>query len=118
MPKQRLVAQRLAEKLSSIAHPDRIRIIEALGARDSDVNSLAEKLDIRQSTLSQHLSVLRANGVAEARREGRTVRYSLCNPWLAKWLLDGCKLIEMDTDHMNEVMEAAREVRKIWKIRG
>jgi len=117
MPQQMLVAQRLAEKLSIIAHPHRIRIIEALGAKDSDVNSLAEKLNIRQSTLSQHLSVLRANGIVEAQRDGRTVRYSLCNPWLASWLLDGCKLLEMQNAHMHEVIEAARAVKKLWKIR-
>lgn len=117
MPHQMLIAQRLAEKLSIIAHPDRIRIIEALGAKDSDVNSLALKLKIRQSTLSQHFALLRANGIVEAKRDGRTVRYSLSNPWLARWLLDGCKLIEMDNAHMSEVMEAARAVKKLWRIR-
>lgn len=117
MPQQMLVAKMLAEKLSTIAHPLRIRIIEALGARNSDVNSLAEKLKIRQSTLSQHLSLLRANGIVEAQREGRTVRYSLSNPWLATWLLDGCKLLEMQNAHMNEVVEAARAVKKLWRIR-
>ncbi len=117
MPQQMLVAQRLAEKLSTIAHPHRIRIIEALGAKDSDVNSLAEKLKLRQSTLSQHLALLRTSGIVEAERDGRTVRYSLSNPWLARWLLDGCKLIEMDNAHMHEVMEAARAVKKMWRMR-
>lgn len=117
MPQQMLVAERLAEKLSIIAHPHRIRIIEALGAKDSDVNSMAEKLELRQSTLSQHLSLLRSNGIVVAQRDGRTVRYSLSNPWLARWLLDGCKLIEMQNADMHEVMEAAKAVKKIWRIR-
>ncbi len=117
MPHQALIAKRLAEKLSILAHPHRIQIIEALGARDSDVNSLASKLKIRQSTLSQHLSLLRANGILEAQRSGHTVRYSLCNPWLATWLLDGCKLLEMQNAHMNEVIKAAKVVKKLWKIK-
>ena len=107
----------LSEKLSTIAHPLRIRIIEALGARKSDVNSLAEKLNVRQSTLSQHLSLLRTSGIVESERDGRTVRYSLSNPWLATWLLDGCKLLELQKAHMNEVAEATRAVKKIWRIR-
>lgn len=117
MPQQVLVAEQLAEVLSVIAHPHRIRIIEALGGRESDVHSLAEQLDMRQSTLSQHLAQLRAKGIAVARREGRTVHYSLSSTWLARWLLEGVNLLDLQVGRSSKVHKAARAVRKIWRVR-
>ena len=117
MPQQILVAEQLAEILSVIAHPHRIRIIEALGARESDVHSLAERLNMRQSTLSQHLAQLRAKGIAIARREGRTVHYSLSTTWLAKWLVEGFQLLELQGGRSSKILEAAKAVRKLWRVR-
>ena len=115
MPQQLLVAQQLAEILAVIAHPHRIRIIEELGRRELDVHTLAEKLDLRQSTLSQHLAQLRAKGIAVAERDGRTVRYHLANVWLARWLVDAFQLLEMQNQHSSKIMEAAKAVKKVWR---
>jgi len=41
------------------------------------VNDIAELLDARQSTISQHLALLRKDGFVQARREGQTQFYSL-----------------------------------------
>ena len=118
MPQQALVAQQLADILSVIAHPHRIRIIEELGRESCDVHTLAEKLKLRQSTVSQHLAQLRSKGIAVATRDGRTMRYALTRPWLARWLVDGFQLLELKNSHSAKVMEAARAVRKIWKSRA
>jgi DNA-binding transcriptional ArsR family regulator len=117
MPQQLLVAEQLADILAVIAHPHRIRIIEELGRRESDVHSLAEKLNLRQSTLSQHLAQLRTMGIAAAERDGRTVRYHLTNVWLARWLVDGFKLLEMQSNKSSQIMEAAKAVKKMWHIK-
>jgi DNA-binding transcriptional ArsR family regulator len=117
MPEQLLVAQLLADMLAVIAHPHRIRIIEELGHRELDVHTLAEKLNLRQSTLSQHLAQLRAKGIAVAERDGRTVRYHLSNVWLAQWLIDGFKLLEMQNQNSSKIMEAAKAVKKIWRLK-
>jgi DNA-binding transcriptional ArsR family regulator len=118
MPQQLLVAEKLADVLAVIAHPHRIRIIEELGRRELDVHTLAEKLNLRQSTLSQHLAQLRAMGIAVAERDGRTVRYHLTNVWLARWLLDGFQLLEMQSQKSSKVMEAAKAVKKMWQIKN
>lgn len=117
MPQQTLVAEQLAGIISVLAHPYRIRIIEELGAQDSDVHTLAETLKLRQSTLSQHLAQLRARGVVVAHREGRTVRYSLSSKWLARWLAEGIQLLELQGGHSNRVLEAAKVVRRMWRLR-
>ena len=117
MPQQMLVAQQLAEILAVIAHPDRIRIIEELGRHESDVRSLGEKLNLRQSTLSQHLGLLRTKGIAIPERKGRTVRYHLSNVWLARWLVDGFQLLEMQNHNSSKVLEAAKAVRRLWRVK-
>lgn len=117
MPQQLLVAEQLADILAVIAHPHRIRIIEELGRRESDVHTLAEKLNLRQSTLSQHLAQLRTMGLAAAERDGRTVRYHLTNEWLARWLVDGFQLLEIQSDKSTKVMEAAKAVKKLWQTK-
>lgn len=115
MPQQALVAQELADILSVIAHPQRIRVIEELGAKELDVHTLAEKLQIRQSTLSQHLAQLRAKGIVLARRDGRTVRYSLTSVWLAQWLVDGFQLLDLQSAQSNKVARAVRVVKRMWR---
>jgi len=118
MPQQLLVAQQLADILAVIAHPHRIRIIEELGRQELDVRTLAGKLNLRQSTLSQHLAQLRAQGIAVAERDGRTVRYHLTNVWLATWLVEGFQLLEMRNLENSKIMEAAKAVKKIWRLKG
>jgi DNA-binding transcriptional ArsR family regulator len=118
MPQQLLVAEQLADILAVIAHPHRIRIIEELGKRESDVHTLAEKLNLRQSTLSQHLAQLRTTGIAIAERDGRTVRYHLSNVWLARWLVEGFQLLEMQNHKSSKVLEAAKIVKRLWRVKG
>ncbi|MEY4669417.1 MAG: hypothetical protein RL518_2116 [Pseudomonadota bacterium] len=118
MPQQQLVAQQLADILAVIAHPHRIRIIEELGRRELDVHTLAEKLNLRQSTLSQHLAQLRAKGIAVAERDGRSVKYHLSSPWLAGWLVDGFQLLDMQNHNTSKIMEAAKVVKKMWRLKN
>jgi DNA-binding transcriptional ArsR family regulator len=115
MPQQALVAEQLAEILSVIAHPQRIRVIEELGAKEVDVHSLADRLNLRQSTLSQHLAQLRSKGIVVARRDGRVVRYSLASVWLARWLVEGVQLLDLQNAQSTKVAEAVRAVRRIWR---
>lgn len=117
MPQQTIVATQLADILSVIAHPHRIRIIEELGRHECDVHTLAELLNLRQSTVSQHLAQLRSKGIALARRDGRSVRYSLSRTWLAGWLVEGFQLLELQNAQSSKVMEAAKAVRRLWRVR-
>jgi DNA-binding transcriptional ArsR family regulator len=115
MPQQTIVAEQLADILSVIAHPQRIRVIEELGAKEVDVHSLADRLSLRQSTLSQHLAQLRSKGIVVARRDGRVVRYSLASAWLARWLVEGVQLLDLQNAQSTKVAEAVRAVKRIWR---
>ncbi len=117
MPQRLLVSSELASILSVIAHPHRIRIIEELGAKEKDVQTLTEELGLQQATVSQHLAQLRSKGIVEARREGHHVFYSLKKPWLAGWLVDGFQLLDLQAGQSAEIAAAAKAVRKLWKVK-
>ena len=66
-----------ARFFKALAHPVRIRIMELLVERDRTVQELQAALALDQSSVSQHLAVLRAHQVVVARKEGVAVRYTL-----------------------------------------
>ena len=70
-------AQKASVLLSAMANEKRLVILCQLIDGERSVNELAKMLDTRQSTVSQHLALLRKDGFVESRREGQTQYYSL-----------------------------------------
>jgi ArsR family transcriptional regulator len=75
-----------AEFFRALAHPVRIRILEALVPGELSVGEIQRRLGLEQSLVSQQLSLLRAKNIVTARKDGTTVRYSLRDPLLANLL--------------------------------
>lgn len=73
-----------AELFKLLSVDKRIEIIELLKKGDMNVNTLAEKLGITQSAVSQHLRVLKAAGLVTNERKGYWVHYSLNRKALEK----------------------------------
>ena len=63
--------------MRTLAHPDRLRIIESLESDARTVGELTEALGRPQAAVSQHLMALRAHGLVRADRQGRVARYSV-----------------------------------------
>jgi DNA-binding transcriptional ArsR family regulator len=63
-----------------LANPDRLLILCQLAQGEKRVGELEALLGIVQPTLSQQLTVLRAQEVVSTRREGKHVFYSLSSP--------------------------------------
>ena len=78
-----------ASQLRALASPTRLRIIHLLGSGSREVNEVSRALGIVQATTSQHLAAMRAVGLVEPMRDGRTVRYRLVDPQI----LDACGLM-------------------------
>lgn len=104
----------MAEFLSAMAHPNRIRIIEDLYLSEQDVNSLRGMLGTSHSTVSQHLSVLKAKKIVKYRKEGNRVFYRLSQPELAGWLLQGLSYIEGGLQTEAKIRSAVDEVKTLW----
>jgi DNA-binding transcriptional ArsR family regulator len=66
--------------LKALANRHRLIIVCQLTEKARSVGELAELLKIRDSTVSQHLALLRKDGLVTARRDGQTIWYSIGSP--------------------------------------
>lgn len=69
-----------ADFLKALGHPTRLRILEHLRAGEKCVCEFTEDLDMEQSNTSQHLAVLRKQGILSFRKEGLKVIYKVNHP--------------------------------------
>lgn len=70
-------AKSAAGLLRTLANPNRMRILCALRDGELSVGALNTRIALSQSALSQHLAVLRAQGLVETRRESQTIFYAV-----------------------------------------
>jgi ArsR family transcriptional regulator, arsenate/arsenite/antimonite-responsive transcriptional repressor len=61
----------------ALADSTRLRIVTALRENELCVCELCDALEVTQSTLSTHLTLLRESGLVEVRREGKWMYYAL-----------------------------------------
>ena len=66
-----------SEFLKSLASPVRLRILCLIAGKEASVGEIAEALGTRHSLVSQHLALLRRDGLVSARRDGQTIWYAL-----------------------------------------
>ena len=72
--------------LRAIAHPARFRIVKLLAARQTCVTGdLVDELPLAQSTVSEHLKVLKDGGIVRGVIEGPNTCYCL-EPDAIAWL--------------------------------
>jgi DNA-binding transcriptional ArsR family regulator len=74
-----MAAGAAAELLKTLANPHRLMIVCQLVEGERSVGELAAALDLRDSTVSQHLAVLRRERLVHARRDAQTIWYSLAS---------------------------------------
>ncbi len=72
-------ADKASDLLKSLAHPYRLLILCQLIDGERSVGDLAAFLAARDSTVSQHLALLRKDGLVDTRREGQTIYYSIAS---------------------------------------
>jgi DNA-binding transcriptional ArsR family regulator len=63
--------------LKALANRHRLLILCQLIGQERSVGELAGFLGIRDSTVSQHLALMRRDGLVVARRDGQTIWYSI-----------------------------------------
>ena len=69
-----------AEILKALANESRLRIIDRLSRGEASVGRLTDIVGSDVSTVSKHLSVLRAHGIVDSRRDGNVMYYRLLTP--------------------------------------
>ena len=76
-------ASRAVALLKSLSHEGRLQILCLLVEGELNVTQLAEALGTNTVTVSQQLMRLRAEGVVQPRREGKSVYYHLAREEVA-----------------------------------
>jgi DNA-binding transcriptional ArsR family regulator len=70
-------AREATEVLKALAHESRLMILYDLLQGEKSVSELEALLSLRQSSVSQQLARLRLEGIVSARRDGKTIYYSI-----------------------------------------
>jgi ArsR family transcriptional regulator len=76
----------LADRLKLLAHPERLRILDAIRRDAECVCHLEALLGKPQPYVSQQLRSLREAGLIEDRKQGQNVYYALVDPAVRAWL--------------------------------
>lgn len=72
--------------MQALASPLRLRILSALRGQPRTVTDLGELLDAGQTTVSNHLRLLRHLSLVTGRRDGRHVHYALFDDHVSELL--------------------------------
>ncbi|MDY6942998.1 MAG: metalloregulator ArsR/SmtB family transcription factor [Pseudomonadota bacterium] len=70
-------AGQAARLLKALSNEHRLMILCNLLGAELSVGALLQRVPLSQSALSQHLAVLRTDGLVKTRRESQTIYYSL-----------------------------------------
>ena len=85
LPDTRHEDQQLAALAKALGHPVRVRILRILASRDVCIcGDLVDELPIAQSTVSQHLKILKEAGLVQGEIDGPRVCYCIKGPTLEK----------------------------------
>jgi DNA-binding transcriptional ArsR family regulator len=63
--------------LKALSHEARLMILCLLAEGEKSVSEIEQKLGLRQPAVSQQLARLRAHNLVDARRDGKSIYYSL-----------------------------------------
>ena len=67
--------EKVSETLKALAHPSRLKMVAGLLKNECNVAQIQRVLGLPQSTISQHLRILKNAGIIKGRREGTKTCY-------------------------------------------
>lgn len=81
-PKSPALYKRRAEIIRALGHPSRLLVADALSHGELCVCELTDLVRADMSTVSKHLSVMKAAGLVHMEKRGQNVYYRLACPCL------------------------------------
>ena len=100
-----MVLELHARVCKTMAHPIRLALIDALRDGERSVSDLAEAVGVTRSLASQHLAVLRNQGLLLTRRSGTEIYYSVGYPKM----IEACDLLrEVLFEHLRAQEQLSR----------
>ena len=109
------VLKSTAELFRLLSHSDRIRLIGLLFNEEMDVGSLAKTSQISQSSVSQHLKLMKMCGLVSERRAANHVYYSLKIPEIQKLIMAAVAIgIQTKEQSMSNDLLLFQEMLSLW----
>lgn len=81
-------AERIVNLFRALSDPTRLRLVLRLSHEPCNVTNLVQALDLPQSTVSRHLSVLRGARLVVSERRGASAVYRMADSHLRHLLLE------------------------------
>ena len=78
--------QKYADLFKAMAHPKRLNILLTVLHKAPCVSALQQKLELPQSNISQHLSMLRQLKIVRGERKGSKMCYTIDSSFVEKML--------------------------------
>lgn len=94
------VIGRLADLFKTLGDPTRVRILWALSLHEMCVCELASALEMTQSAVSHQLRLLKNAQLVRARREGRSIYYSLADAHVSLLFSQGLEHVQERGDYL------------------
>jgi ArsR family transcriptional regulator len=88
------VFRQQARILKALANESRLKIVDRLSRGEATVGQLRALVGTDLSTVSKHLSVLRAHGIVDDRRAGSSVYYRLLTPCVCSFFACATEVIK------------------------
>lgn len=104
---------RYARLLRVVAHPTRLMILAELLKGTKCVNDIRDLLEVPQPNVSQHLAVLKGNGLVAARKDGVSRCYYLSKPGLVEGLFATLKRAGPARNDVTSLREDRRKASRI-----
>ena len=76
--------EKVSEILKALAHPARLKMVAGLLKDECNVAQIQKVLGLPQSTISQHLRVLKSAGIIKGRKEGTKTCYRVTDEQVRK----------------------------------
>ena len=77
--------EKVSETLKALAHPSRLKIVAGLLKDECNVAQIQKVLGLPQSTISQHLRILKNADIIKGRREGNKTCYRVIDVRIRKY---------------------------------
>jgi DNA-binding transcriptional ArsR family regulator len=78
--------EKVSETLKALAHPARLKMVAGLLKNECNVAQIQRVLGLPQSTISQHLRILKNADIIKGRREGTKTCYRVIDARVRKFV--------------------------------
>ena len=97
--------ERQADFLKALANPTRLLLLSQLANGERCVCELMADTELEQANVSQHLAILRGQGIVEARRDGPRTMYGIKRPEVAEILAKVNAALEAQIQEGNMLLQ-------------